>query len=85
MCRVLVLSFSPLFVDVVVIQWLATAVSNRVSRVLDSADLCLSVSVCLMGQIYVRAQFDYDPLGDDIIPCAQAGIAFKTGDILQVK
>lgn len=64
---------------------MATAVSNRVSRVLDSADLCLSVSVCLMGQIYVRAQFDYDPLGDDIIPCAQAGIAFKTGDILQVK
>jgi len=35
-------------------------------------------------EIYVRAQFDYDPLGDDIIPCAQAGIAFKTGDILQI-
>lgn len=35
-------------------------------------------------QIYVRAQFDYDPLTDDAIPCAQAGIAFKTGDILQV-
>ncbi|XP_057365190.1 peripheral plasma membrane protein CASK-like isoform X1 [Daphnia carinata] len=34
--------------------------------------------------IYVRAQFDYDPLGDDTIPCAQAGIAFKTGDILQI-
>jgi calcium/calmodulin-dependent serine protein kinase len=32
----------------------------------------------------VRAQFDYDPLDDDLIPCAQAGIAFKTGDILQV-
>ncbi|EFX82008.1 hypothetical protein DAPPUDRAFT_317092 [Daphnia pulex] len=36
------------------------------------------------SQIYVRAQFDYDPLGDDTIPCAQAGIAFKTGDILQI-
>lgn len=35
-------------------------------------------------EIYVRAQFDYNPLDDDLIPCAQAGIAFKTGDILQV-
>ncbi|XP_064103843.1 peripheral plasma membrane protein CASK-like isoform X7 [Macrobrachium nipponense] len=35
-------------------------------------------------EIYVRAQFDYDPLEDDLIPCAQAGIAFKIGDILQV-
>ncbi|XP_069976489.1 peripheral plasma membrane protein CASK-like, partial [Penaeus vannamei] len=35
-------------------------------------------------EIYVRAQFDYDPLEDDLIPCAQAGIAFKTGDILQI-
>lgn len=35
-------------------------------------------------QIFVRAQFDYDPLEDELIPCAQAGIAFKTGDILQV-
>lgn len=32
----------------------------------------------------MRAQFDYDPLEDELIPCAQAGIAFKTGDILQV-
>jgi hypothetical protein len=39
-------------------------------------------SLCF--QIFVRAQFDYDPLDDDLIPCAQAGIAFKTGDILQV-
>ncbi|XP_076621794.1 peripheral plasma membrane protein CASK isoform X2 [Colletes latitarsis] len=34
--------------------------------------------------IFVRAQFDYDPLEDELIPCAQAGIAFKTGDILQI-
>ncbi|XP_076260581.1 peripheral plasma membrane protein CASK isoform X3 [Rhynchophorus ferrugineus] len=34
--------------------------------------------------IFVKAQFDYDPLEDDLIPCAQAGIAFKTGDILQI-
>lgn len=35
-------------------------------------------------QIFVRAQFDYDPLDDELIPCAQAGIAFRVGDILQV-
>ncbi|XP_043482828.1 peripheral plasma membrane protein CASK isoform X8 [Leptopilina heterotoma] len=35
-------------------------------------------------EIFVRAQFDYDPLDDELIPCAQAGIAFKTGDILQI-
>lgn len=32
----------------------------------------------------MRAQFDYDPLDDELIPCAQAGIAFRIGDILQV-
>ncbi|XP_048524078.1 peripheral plasma membrane protein CASK-like isoform X3 [Dendroctonus ponderosae] len=35
-------------------------------------------------EIFVRAQFDYEPLEDDLIPCAQAGIAFRTGDILQI-
>uniref|UniRef100_A0AC35FQJ7 Uncharacterized protein n=1 Tax=Panagrolaimus sp. PS1159 TaxID=55785 RepID=A0AC35FQJ7_9BILA len=35
-------------------------------------------------EIYVRTQFDYDPSQDDLIPCAQAGVPFKTGDILQV-
>lgn len=38
----------------------------------------------LIDQIFVRAQFDYDPLDDELIPCAQAGIAFRVGDILQV-
>lgn len=38
----------------------------------------------LVEQIFVRAQFDYNPLDDELIPCAQAGIAFQTGDILQV-
>jgi len=32
----------------------------------------------------VRAQFDYNPLDDELIPCAQAGISFQVGDILQV-
>ena len=30
--------------------------------------------------LQVRAQFDYDPNDDDLIPCAQAGIAFNTGN-----
>ncbi|GAB6020802.1 hypothetical protein CHUAL_003460 [Chamberlinius hualienensis] len=35
-------------------------------------------------EIFVRAQFDYDPSTDDLIPCPQAGISFRTGDILQI-
>ncbi|XP_054713784.1 peripheral plasma membrane protein CASK-like [Uloborus diversus] len=35
-------------------------------------------------EIYVRAQFDYNPNEDELIPCAQAGIEFRTGDILQI-
>lgn len=37
-----------------------------------------------MFQVYVRALFDYDPRGDDLIPCQQAGLAFSCGDIIQV-
>lgn len=43
-----------------------------------------SSSIFFFKQIFVRAQFDYDPLDDELIPCAQAGISFRTGDILQV-
>ncbi|XP_064413366.1 peripheral plasma membrane protein CASK isoform X2 [Latimeria chalumnae] len=35
-------------------------------------------------QIYVRAQFDYDPSKDDLIPCKEAGIRFRVGDIIQI-
>jgi len=28
--------------------------------------------------------FAYDPLHDDLIPCAAAGVAFIVGDVLQV-
>ncbi|XP_076324252.1 peripheral plasma membrane protein CASK-like [Tachypleus tridentatus] len=35
-------------------------------------------------EIYMKAQFDYNPLKDDLIPCAQAGISFRIGDILQI-
>lgn len=35
-------------------------------------------------EVYVRALFDYDPRGDDLIPCQQAGLTFLCGDIIQV-
>uniref|UniRef100_A0A8C1LJE7 Calcium/calmodulin-dependent serine protein kinase a n=2 Tax=Cyprinus carpio TaxID=7962 RepID=A0A8C1LJE7_CYPCA len=35
-------------------------------------------------QIFVRAQFEYDPVKDDLIPCKEAGIRFRVGDIIQI-
>ncbi|XP_056393899.1 55 kDa erythrocyte membrane protein isoform X1 [Hyla sarda] len=35
-------------------------------------------------QMFVRALFDYDPLSDPLIPCREAGLRFRTGDILQI-
>ncbi|CAB1457174.1 unnamed protein product, partial [Pleuronectes platessa] len=35
-------------------------------------------------QIYVRAQFEYDPSKDELIPCKEAGIRFQVGDVLQI-
>ncbi|XP_076011419.1 peripheral plasma membrane protein CASK isoform X4 [Genypterus blacodes] len=35
-------------------------------------------------QIYVRAQFEYDPSKDDLIPCKEAGVRFLVGDIIQI-
>ncbi|XP_075914453.1 peripheral plasma membrane protein CASK isoform X3 [Petromyzon marinus] len=35
-------------------------------------------------QIFVRALFDYDPQRDDLIPCKEAGIRFRTSNILQI-
>ncbi|XP_067300198.1 peripheral plasma membrane protein CASK isoform X18 [Pseudorasbora parva] len=35
-------------------------------------------------QIYVRAQFEYDPVKDDLIPCKEAGIRFRVGDVIQI-
>uniref|UniRef100_A0A665XA83 55 kDa erythrocyte membrane protein n=1 Tax=Echeneis naucrates TaxID=173247 RepID=A0A665XA83_ECHNA len=35
-------------------------------------------------EMYMRAQFDYDPAKDDIIPCKEAGLKFQTGDIIQI-
>ncbi|XP_041066772.1 peripheral plasma membrane protein CASK isoform X4 [Carcharodon carcharias] len=35
-------------------------------------------------EIYVRAQFEYDPSKDDLIPCKEAGIRFRVGEIIQI-
>ncbi|XP_044028733.1 MAGUK p55 subfamily member 6b isoform X2 [Siniperca chuatsi] len=35
-------------------------------------------------QVYVRPYFDYNPANDNLIPCREAGMAFKKGDILQI-
>ncbi|KAM9333723.1 55 kDa erythrocyte membrane protein isoform 2-T2 [Pholidichthys leucotaenia] len=35
-------------------------------------------------EMYMRAQFDYDPVQDDLIPCKEAGLKFQTGDIIQI-
>ncbi|XP_068104197.1 55 kDa erythrocyte membrane protein [Hyperolius riggenbachi] len=35
-------------------------------------------------QMFVRALFDYDPLTDPLIPCREAGLRFRTGDVLQI-
>lgn len=35
-------------------------------------------------EIFVKAQFNYDPAKDDLIPSAQAGLSFSVGDILEV-
>ncbi|XP_012670985.1 55 kDa erythrocyte membrane protein [Clupea harengus] len=35
-------------------------------------------------EMFMRAQFDYNPAEDDLIPCKEAGLKFSTGDIIQI-
>ena len=35
-------------------------------------------------QIYLKAHFSYDPKRDNLIPCREAGLPFRQGEILQV-
>ncbi|KAM4727531.1 MAGUK p55 subfamily member 7-like [Anableps anableps] len=35
-------------------------------------------------KLFVRALFDYDPMEDPTIPCKDAAVAFKRGDVLQI-
>lgn len=46
--------------------------------------MLINVLPVLPFQIYVRAQFEYDPAKDDLIPCKEAGIRFRVGDIIQI-
>lgn len=36
------------------------------------------------AQIYLKAHFNYDPKRDNLVPCREAGLPFRQGDILQV-
>nr|XP_021145727.1 MAGUK p55 subfamily member 7 isoform X6 [Columba livia] len=36
------------------------------------------------GKMFIRALFDYDPKEDKAIPCKEAGLAFRKGDVLQI-
>ncbi|XP_048416688.1 MAGUK p55 subfamily member 3-like isoform X2 [Stegostoma tigrinum] len=38
----------------------------------------------LRAKVHVRALFDYDPSEDKAIPCKEAGLPFRKGDVLQV-
>ncbi|XP_069504208.1 MAGUK p55 subfamily member 7 isoform X2 [Ambystoma mexicanum] len=36
------------------------------------------------GKMFIKALFDYEPNDDKAIPCKEAGLAFRKGDILQI-
>ncbi|XP_040611179.1 MAGUK p55 subfamily member 7 isoform X3 [Mesocricetus auratus] len=36
------------------------------------------------GKVFIKALFDYDPKEDKAIPCKEAGLSFRKGDILQI-
>ncbi|KAM7353815.1 MAGUK p55 subfamily member vari isoform 2-T2 [Cochliomyia hominivorax] len=38
----------------------------------------------ISGQCYMRALFTYNPSEDSLLPCKDIGLAFKSGDILQI-
>uniref|UniRef100_A0A674EVY8 Peripheral plasma membrane protein CASK n=1 Tax=Salmo trutta TaxID=8032 RepID=A0A674EVY8_SALTR len=58
---------------------------SRQSPANGHASVTSSILVRICGSIiYVRAQFEYDPAKDDLIPCKEAGIRFRVGDIIQI-
>uniref|UniRef100_A0A8K9VB85 Peripheral plasma membrane protein CASK n=1 Tax=Oncorhynchus mykiss TaxID=8022 RepID=A0A8K9VB85_ONCMY len=50
----------------------------------SSVNSFILLTTVYVSQIYVRAQFEYDPSRDDLIPCKEAGIPFRVGDIVQI-
>uniref|UniRef100_A0A8C9D4L5 55 kDa erythrocyte membrane protein n=1 Tax=Panthera leo TaxID=9689 RepID=A0A8C9D4L5_PANLE len=43
-----------------------------------------SVDQLQKAMMFMRAQFDYDPKKDHLIPCKEAGLKFVTGDIIKI-
>uniref|UniRef100_A0A3Q1FHH6 MAGUK p55 subfamily member 7-like n=1 Tax=Acanthochromis polyacanthus TaxID=80966 RepID=A0A3Q1FHH6_9TELE len=46
--------------------------------------LCAEEEPTDKEKLFVRALFDYDPSEDPTIPCKDAAVAFKRGDVLQI-
>uniref|UniRef100_A0A3P8U6M8 Membrane protein, palmitoylated 7b (MAGUK p55 subfamily member 7) n=1 Tax=Amphiprion percula TaxID=161767 RepID=A0A3P8U6M8_AMPPE len=46
--------------------------------------LCTEEEPTDKEKLFVRALFDYDPSEDPTIPCKDAAVAFKRGDVLQI-
>ncbi len=44
----------------------------------------IHVSLLLVLQVYLKTHFNYDPKKDNLIPCRDAGLPFREGEILQV-
>ncbi|XP_059416794.1 MAGUK p55 subfamily member 4-like isoform X2 [Carassius carassius] len=63
-----------------IIQILAHSHGTTMFKVVPSTDRPVNNQTML----YVRAMVDYSPHVDPSIPCADAGMAFKKGDILEI-
>ncbi|XP_076096008.1 peripheral plasma membrane protein CASK-like isoform X7 [Mytilus galloprovincialis] len=63
--------------NLVVSKWKGQSISLRINQVFDLQEVTNLF-------IYVRALFDYNPEDDDLIPCSQAGVSFRVGDVLQI-
>ncbi|XP_076054291.1 membrane palmitoylated protein 7-like protein metro [Oratosquilla oratoria] len=65
---------------------------NDVLRILTQAQGTITFKLlpagsqlhCRESKVRVRAHFDYDPKQDKHIPCKEAGLPFKKGDILHI-
>lgn len=42
------------------------------------------MAILTILQMFMRAQFDYDPRKDNLIPCKEAGLKFQTGDVIEI-
>ncbi|XP_072032112.1 MAGUK p55 subfamily member 7-like isoform X2 [Amphiura filiformis] len=60
---------------------LLASIDGTITFKLVPAELSRKV---LEGQIRVKAHFDFNPLQDTTIPCPEAGLAFRRGEILHI-